>query len=376
MSTLSTLAPLQTFSPSIPISTIGPMTNIFSQSGVVLVFGFLAIYFIIYFVLGIFFNKGSSGSSGEANPLRLVRILDGIVFLFALLFLISTMASSKIEDIGPKLSKALSSFKDFGENPYSIFSIAVFIGVFYGIIYLIRLPMDSASKPVSIMLIETIAILLFVVVLILDFFKYILKIDLLSLLIDWLIDWLKAPEPTPTPTPTENKIPVQTTKPRDSSGNEVFNIRNNLYTYDEAKSVCSIYGATLANYDQVESAYNDGGEWCNYGWSDGQMGLFPTQKDTWNKLQKTDRAKNACGRPGINGGFIKNKNVRMGVNCYGKKPKPSDKEKALMSANVEDKLPESAADRALRTKMDIWKKNADKFLIVNSFNKKDWSDFS
>jgi hypothetical protein len=376
MSTLPTLGTLPTLSPNIPVSTIGPMTNIFSQSGVVLVCWFLAIYFVIYFVLGIFFNKGSSGSSGEANPLRLVRILDGIVFLFVLLFLISTMASSKIEDIGPKLSKAFSSFKDFGENPYSIFSIVVFIGVFYGIIYLIRLPMDSASKPVSIMLIETIAILLFVVVLILDFFKYVLKIDLLSLLLDWLIDWLKTPAPTPTPTPTKNKIPVQTTKPRDSSGNEVFNIRNNLYTYDEAKSVCSIYGATLANYDQVEAAYNDGGEWCNYGWSDGQMGLFPTQKDTWNKLQKTDRAKNACGRPGINGGFIKNKNVRMGVNCYGKKPKPSDNEKALMSANVEDKLPESDADRALRTKMDIWKKNADKFLIVNSFNKKDWSDFS
>lgn len=370
---MSTLATLPTLSPSIPISTVGPMTNIFSQSGVVLVFWFLAIYFIIYFVLGIFFNKSNSGSSGEANPLRLVRTLDGIVFLFVLLFIISTIASSKIEDIGPKLSNALSSFKKFGDDPYSIFSIIVFIAVFYGIIYLIRIPMDSASKPVSIMLIETIAILLFVVVLILDFFKYVLKIDLLSLLLGWLIDWLKAPEPTPIPT---TSAPGNTTKPRDSSGNEVFNIRNNLYTYDEAKSVCSIYGATIATYDQVEQSYNDGGEWCNYGWSDGQMALFPTQKDTWNKLQKTDRAKNACGRPGINGGYTKNKNVRLGVNCYGKKPKPTDNEKALMSANIEDKLPESAADRALRTKMDIWKKNADKFLIVNSFNKKEWSDFS
>ena len=368
---MSTLAPLPTLSPNIPIATIGPMTNIFSQSGVVFIFWFLAIYFVIYFVLGIFFNKSNNG--GETNPLRLVRTLDGIIFLFVLLFIISTMASSKIEDIGPKLSNALSNFKEFGDNPYSIFSIIVFIGVFYGIIYLIRLPMDNESKPISIMLIETIAILLFVVVLILDFFKYVLKIDILSLLIDGLINWLKRPEPTPTPT---ESIPVQTTKPRDNSGNEVFNIRNNLYTYDEAKSVCSIYGSTIASYDQVEESYNNGGEWCNYGWSEGQMALFPTQKDTWNKLQKTDRAKNACGRPGINGGYIKNKNVRLGVNCYGKKPNPTDKEKALMTANIEDKLPESSADRALRTKMDIWKKNADKYLIVNSFNKKEWSDFS
>jgi hypothetical protein len=106
------------------------------------------------------------------------------------------------------------------------------------------------------------------------------------------------------------------------------------------------------------------------------MALFPTQKNTWNKLQKTDRAKNACGRPGINGGYIKNKHLRLGVNCYGKKPKPTSSEKALMSSKIEDKVPESAADRAMRTKMDIWKKNADKYLLVNSFNNNSWSKFS
>lgn len=111
-----------------------------------------------------------------------------------------------------------------------------------------------------------------------------------------------------------------------------------------------MYGAQLADYEQVEKAYNNGGEWCNYGWSDGQMALFPTQKETWNKLQKTDRAKNACGRPGINGGFIKNKNVRFGVNCYGKKPNPKEYETNLMNANIEDKLPESDKDKALRKK--------------------------
>jgi hypothetical protein len=367
---MSTLAPLQTLSPNIPIATIGPMTNIFSQSGVVFIFWFLAIYFVIYFVLGIFFNK--EGSGGEANPMRIVRILDGIIFLFILLFIVSAMATYKIEDIGPKLSDSLSSFKEFGDNPNSVFSIIIFIAVFYGIIYLIRLPMDVASKPISIMLIETVAILLFVVLLILNFFKYILKVDLLSLLMNGLISWLQGPEPTVAPTVS----PVQLSSTKDSSGNEVFNIRNNLFTYDEAKSVCSIYGAQLADYDQVEAAYEDGGEWCNYGWSEGQMALFPTQKETWNKLQKTDRSKNACGRPGVNGGYMRNPKLRFGVNCYGRKPKASDKETKLMSANIEDKLPESAADRRLRLKLENWKKNADKYLVMNSFNKKDWSDFS
>ena len=39
----------------------------------------------------------------------------------------------------------------------------------------------------------------------------------------------------------------------------------------------------------------------NYGWSDGQMAYFPTQKDTWDKLQKNPNTKHACGRPGVNG---------------------------------------------------------------------------
>ena len=45
-----------------------------------------------------------------------------------------------------------------------------------------------------------------------------------------------------------------------TDGNEVFNVSNNAYTYDEAKAVCSIYGAELATYDQIEQAYNNGAE--------------------------------------------------------------------------------------------------------------------
>jgi hypothetical protein len=107
-----------------------------------------------------------------------------------------------------------------------------------------------------------------------------------------------------------------TTSPTIQNKNEVFNIANNLYTYDDAQAVCSAYGAQIATYEQVEDAYNQGAEWCNYGWSDGQMALFPTQKDTWNKLQKTKNNKNDCGRPGINGGFIDNPYVKFGVNCF------------------------------------------------------------
>jgi NADH:ubiquinone oxidoreductase subunit 3 (subunit A) len=111
---------------------------------------------------------------------------------------------------------------------------------------------------------------------------------------------------------------------------EVFNIPGNNYTYLQAQSICSAYDAKLASYDELEDAYNKGAEWCNYGWSEGQMALFPTQKKTYNTLQSIKGHEHDCGRPGINGGYMANPNVRYGINCYGHKPKRNEIEKELM----------------------------------------------
>ena len=100
----------------------------------------------------------------------------------------------------------------------------------------------------------------------------------------------------------------------------MFNITNNLYTYEEAPYVCKALNARLANYDEIEQSYESGAEWCNYGWSEGQMAFFPTQKDTWEKLQANEESKNACGRPGVNGGYMGNPKLKFGVNCFGVKP--------------------------------------------------------
>jgi hypothetical protein len=345
------------------------ITDIFTKSNFIFILWFLAIYFILYFVLGIFFNK-KDGSGSETGALRVTRMLDGIIFLFVLIYIVTLVANNSYEEMSKIFEEWFDNTIDFIDNPYSIFSVTIFILVFYSIIYLIRIPMTYDMKPVSIMLIETIAIIIFVILLIFNFFKYVLKIGLIKSLID-------KPKPTATPAPTCPNINVATATATATPkpDKEVFNIQNNLYTYDEAQDVCSIYGATLANYDQMEKAYQDGAEWCNYGWSENQMALFPTQKETWNKLQKSEKTKNACGRPGINGGYIKEKNMKYGVNCYGKKPKASDKDLQIMKANIEDKIPESDADRDLRIKMEIWKANADKFLVVNSFNKGKWSVF-
>jgi hypothetical protein len=65
------------------------------------------------------------------------------------------------------------------------------------------------------------------------------------------------------------------------SNSEVFHVSKNKYTYDDAKAICKSYNSKLATYEQIENAYKDGAEWCSYGWSENQMTLFPTQKETW-----------------------------------------------------------------------------------------------
>ena len=105
-------------------------------------------------------------------------------------------------------------------------------------------------------------------------------------------------------------------------GSEVFHIGDSQFTYADAPAVCAAYGAQLATLEQIIDAYNNGAEWCGYGWSQGGFALYPTQKSTWAALQaEPDTAKRTgCGRPGVNGGYF-DPNTKFGVNCFGFKPK-------------------------------------------------------
>ena len=153
---------------------------------------------------------------------------------------------------------------------------------------------------------------------------------------------------------------------------QVFNIPGNYYNYENAKAVCQAYGADLASYDQIEKAYNSGAEWCNYGWSADQLALFPTQQKTYNKLQTIQGHENDCGRPGINGGYIANPEVRFGVNCYGNKPKITSQEEEIMKTATP--YPESAKDIAFQKRVDFWKNKVDQ-ILVSPFNYDTWGSF-
>jgi hypothetical protein len=151
---------------------------------------------------------------------------------------------------------------------------------------------------------------------------------------------------------------------------QVFHVPGNEYTYDDAKDVCKAFDARLASYDEVEKSYNNGGEWCSYGWSDNQMALFPTQKTTWGRLQNIKGHENDCGRPGVNGGYIANPDVRFGINCYGFKPQITSAEASNMkSASI---YPKTLKDIEKQKKVAYWQTKLSD-IIVSPFNNDVWS---
>lgn len=195
--------------------------------------------------------------------------------------------------------------------------------------------------------------------------QYIFKIDVATNLSN-----LFSPTPEIDVTVTKNASSKSSVIPNMKFTEEVFNIPGNYYVYDDAKALCSAYGARLATYQEVEKTYDKGGEWCNYGWSEGQMALYPTQQTTWDGLQKIKGHENDCGRPGINGGFIKNPAMKFGANCYGYKPKMTPLEEDIM-ANATP-YPKTKKDMAVEKRTEYWKERLPE-ILVSPFNYKSWS---
>ena len=155
-----------------------------------------------------------------------------------------------------------------------------------------------------------------------------------------------------------------------ADGKEVFTIGNNVYTFNDAAAVCAAAGAELATYDQVKAAYEGGAEWCNYGWIKGQMAVYPTQKETWQSLQKgPSEFRNACGRPGINGGYFDNPDLRFGVSCYGSKPvrKTAD---AVLESQVA--LPQSTEELEFQRNVQKFRDQLDTAVVL-PFRKGAWN---
>lgn len=167
----------------------------------------------------------------------------------------------------------------------------------------------------------------------------------------------QAQSQTPQPQPSQQLL--------SSANKQVFNIKENIYTLDDANGVCGALGAETASIEQLIDAHKQGADWCNVGWTKDGLAAFPLQYSTWKTLQDNEPNKrNMCGTPGIN--LVRNdKDLLYGVNCYGIKPEPKQGEKVKQ-------VIQSDAQIALQLKIAQFQKNMNK-IGVAPFNQNSWS---
>ena len=177
--------------------------------------------------------------------------------------------------------------------------------------------------------------------------------------------------PTSSIDAVQKQTPIQTAtnntyKPVSNSNiNQVFNVKENIYTLNDAPAVCGALGAETATIQQLIEAHKNGADWCNVGWTKDGLAAYPIQYSTWKTLQDNEPTKrNICGRPGIN--LSRNDpNLLYGVNCYGVKPEPKGNEivKDIIISDKQRKLEQKIAD---------FQKNM-KTIGVAPFNTDKWS---
>ena len=328
-----------------------PADNYFDTNTTLMILGFLAIYFIIYAIMNVVFDENAHSTKAS-----FVDVVFLVVFLGIGAFYYYSLSEKEQELFWSNLKE---STRKYLNNAYSVLEVLGFIVLFKVGIAIFGISTESGMKPWSVGFIESMASLFLTILMLIQFFKYIFQIDIVGVIFGEESLFKTKPEET------------------ESSGSkeEVFNVSNNLYTYEDAKAVCQAMGSRLATYDEIEASYMGGAEWTSYGWSEGQHAYFPTQKETWARLQEIKGHEHDLGRPGVNGGYFENPNVRLGVNCYGIKPQISAADSALMNAKKNSVVPRSKEEIELDKKVQFWKENKDKFLVLSGFNNDKWSKY-
>ncbi len=189
-----------------------------------------------------------------------------------------------------------------------------------------------------------------------------------------------------------------------SNKDEVFQISNQMYTFDEAKCKCESYGGRLASKAELTQAYNNGAHWCNYGWIEGHEAYYPVQqceldrkakniKDYNDMLKKhhedpdkytlkmvnearqkmyRENSLDFCGSSaGLNGGKFEDKNIRFGATCIGKKPKGMsvrEKDATCKDSTLANEANKANKDESNKTKCGGVSEDD----VIASFNYDNW----
>jgi len=124
----------------------------------------------------------------------------------------------------------------------------------------------------------------------------------------------EAPEVKKVAAPEVKKTEAPEVKKPSQKNKEVYLVANNIFQREDSQKVCkAFFNADVATMKQLEEGYNNGANWCNYGWTAEGKAFYP--------LQKSENNPRCFGERGMNGGTMENtSNIMLGVMCYGEKP--------------------------------------------------------
>lgn len=159
---------------------------------------------------------------------------------------------------------------------------------------------------------------------------------------------------------------------------EVFLIYNK-YNYEDAKEICKIYSGRLATEEDLDKAFKNGANWCNWGWLDNKKIAYPVQEKYWEQVEKVHK-----GHCGPTAGINKLSNIdpskKYSVNCYGIKPRKSKKDLLIDTDLLKSKKKDKLDDRIKQCKLvkkekaaKKWANEQKKDVRIVSFNNYKWS---
>jgi hypothetical protein len=100
------------------------------------------------------------------------------------------------------------------------------------------------------------------------------------------------------------------------------------------------------------------------------MAVYPTQESTYQELQQgPEEQRGVCGKPGLNGGYFDNPELKFGVTCVGKRPSQSQHDATAISAG--STRPLTASGLEFEKKVQQFKVESDNLGIL-PFNKEKW----
>ena len=288
-----------------------------------------------------------------------------------LIYLYILIIMSTVNDI---LNDTKQNLNNFGNNYKILFILIIVIILFY--FFFSFSGINSETYPLLNFL-YTILWVLFIFIILLNTSSYFFNIDIISEIKNFFTNKNQRDLDIEFEFAKEKDAKEKDAKEKDAKiqsnvvKKEVYHIPGNRFTFHDAKAICKAFDSDIASYDQLKNAQQNGASWCSYGWSEDQLALYPTNKDDWNKLKNKSDNKYDCGLPGINGGHLKNTNIKMGANCYGIKPEKSKLEKDLELNENNPLYSKTYKEYVFDTRVNQWKDKLGN-IVIKGFNNETW----